>query len=146
MYYGISAILKRSENMSLFDWITGTSNQLTNEKHKAILSGNEDAIAALKKMDKKIGKLTAEFNGVGRVPPEVVAKVETLIKENAVAISKVTAVAPYEENRTERIGSFIRNEEPVTSQPIDWLEYVNKFKSNAGVPIEQRVAQFRVGR
>ncbi len=132
--------------MSFIDWITGTGNQLTNEKHKAILSGDEDAISALKKMDKKIGKLTAAFNGVGRVPPEVTAKVEALIKENAAAISKVTAVAPYEENRTERIGSFIRNETPVTSQSVDWLEYENVFKSNAGVRIEQRVAQFRVGR
>lgn len=132
--------------MSFIDWITGTSNQLTNEKHKAILSGDENAIAALKKMDKAIGKLTAAFNGVGRVPPEVTAQVEALIKENAVAISKVSAVAPYEENRTERIGSFIRNEDPVTSQPIDWLEYENVFRSNAGVRIEQRVAQFRVGR
>ncbi len=132
--------------MSFIDWITGTSNQLTHEKHKAVLSGNEDAIAALKKMDKKIGKLTASFNGVGRVPPEVTARVEALIRENAAAIAKVTAVAPYEENRTERIGSFIRNENPVTSQPVDWLEYENVFKSNAGVRIEQRVAQFRVGK
>jgi hypothetical protein len=132
--------------MSFIDWITGTANQLTNEKHRAILSGDENAIAALKKMDKKIGKLTAAFNGVGRVPPEVVTKVEALIRENAAAISKVTAVAPYEESRTERIGSFIRNEESVTSQPIDWLEYVNRFKSYTGAPIEQRVAQFRVGR
>lgn len=131
--------------MSIFDWINGTSNQLENEKHKALLGGNEDAIAALKKMDKKIGKLMKPFNGVARVPTEVVDQIETLIKENAKAISMVTATEPYEESRVERLGSFLRNAKNTTEVPIQWLEYENTFKSNSGATVEQRVAQFRLG-
>ncbi|HYD17043.1 MAG TPA: hypothetical protein VEF76_01025 [Patescibacteria group bacterium] len=131
--------------MSLWDIITGTTNELSNERHKAVLKGDEKAIAALKSMDKKIGKLTAKFNGIARVPPEVTKQVDDLIRQNAVAMTKVRAFAPYEEDTTERIGSFLRNETPVTEQEIKWLEYVNRFKSPNGAPIEQRVAQFKVG-
>lgn len=131
--------------MGLIDWFNGTGNQLENEKHKALLGGNEDAISALKKMDKKIGKLMKPFNGVARVPSEVVTQIEQLIKENEKAISLVTATEPYQESRVERLGSFLRNSKEVTEVAIDWLEYENTFKSNTGATVNQRVAQFRVG-
>lgn len=135
--------------MGLFDYISdkisGTSNQLHNEKNKALLGGNDDAIAALKKMDNQIGKLMKPFNGVARVPSNVVTQIEDLIKQNAQAITMVNATKPYEESRLERLGNTIRNDEATTEVSVKWLEYENVFTSNSGARIEQRVAQFRVG-
>lgn len=127
------------------DAISGTSSQLLNEKHQASLTGNEDAISMLKKMDRQVGKLMKPFNGVARVPPDVVMKIEKLIAENAKAMTLVNATQAYEQSRTERLGNFLRNDKGTTAQPIRWLEYENVFTSPTGGRIEQRVAQFRVG-
>ncbi len=135
--------------MGLFDYIgdkiSGTGNQLTSEKHQAILGGNENAISALKRMDRDIGKLMKPFNGVARVPPNVVENIEQLIKENAEAMTLVTATTAYQEGRAERLGNLLRNDKSTTEVAIKWLEYENVFTSPTGGRIEQRVAQFRVG-
>lgn len=135
--------------MGLFDFIgdkiSGTGNQLTNEKHQALLGGNENAISALKRMDRDVGKLMKPFNGVARMPPEVVTRIEQLIKENAEAMTLVTATTAYQEGRAERLGNLLRNDKSTTEVSIKWLEYENVFTSPTGGRIEQRVAQFRVG-
>jgi hypothetical protein len=135
--------------MGLFDYlsdkINGTSNQLHNEKNKVVLEGNEDAISALKKMDTQIGKLMKPFNGVARVPSEVVSQVEDLIKQNAQAITLVKGTKAYEESRLERLGNTLRNDDGTNSVPVKYLEYENVFKSNSGARVEQRVAQVRLG-
>lgn len=129
----------------LSDKINGTTNQLLNEKNRATLSGDEQAIANLKEMDHQIGKLLKPFNGVARVPAEVVTRVEQLIKENSASITRVTATKAYEESRLERLGNAVRGDDGTKEQSIRWLEYENVFTSPTGGRIEQRVAQFRVG-
>ncbi|MDE1151398.1 MAG: hypothetical protein PW788_02580 [Micavibrio sp.] len=131
--------------MSILDSLFGPAGQLGHEKHKAILKGPTDDIARLKKLDKAIGSLMKPFNGVARVPAEVATKIDALIRDNALSISRVVAVRPYEENALESIGTWVRGAQKATEQPLDWLEYENVYRSPNGNRIEQRVAQFKVG-
>ena len=131
--------------MSILQGIFGNASQLNNEKHKAILKGPADHIARLKKMDKAIGKLVEPFNGVARVPENITAKIDALVKENAFSMTQVVAVRPYEENTIEALGSWVRGAQKTTEVPIDWLEYETRYRSPHGNTITQRVAQFRVG-
>jgi len=131
--------------MSIFDSLFGPAGQLGHEKHKAILKGPDADIAKLRKMDKAIGSLMKPFNGVARVPENVTAKIDALIRDNALSISRVVAVRPYEESALESIGTWVRNAQKTTEQPLDWLEYENVYRSANGNPIQQRVAQFKVG-
>lgn len=131
--------------MSFSDWIMGTTHQLLNEKNQAILRGDAEAVARLKKADKQIGRLMQPFNGVARVPENVADKIESLLKENEAALARVLAVRSRARGRAEIIGDFIRNESAVTEEPLRWLEYQNVYRSPSGNRIEQRVAQVRVG-
>ena len=131
--------------MSILQNIFGNASQLNHEKRKAILKGPAEHIARVKKLDKAIGQLIAPFNGVSRVPENITAKIDAMVKENAFSISKVIAVRPYEENAIEALGTWVRGAAKTTEAPIDWLEYESTYRSPNGNRIDQRVAQFRVG-
>jgi len=130
--------------MSLLNSILG-GNDLPHEKHKARLKGPAADIARLRKLDKAIGSLIAPFNGVARVPDEVTAKIDTLVKAHQDSFARVAATRPYSENLIETLGSKFRGAAQVTEQPLDWLEYEISYRSRNGNRIEQRVAQVRVG-
>lgn len=130
--------------MSVFSAILG-GNDLPNEKHKARLKGPAADIARLRKLDKAIGGLIAPFNGVARVPDDVTAKVEALVRAHQDSFARVAATRPYSENLIESLGSKFRGAAQVTEQPLDWLEYESHYRSRNGNRIEQRVAQVRVG-
>ena len=130
--------------MSVFDTLLA-NNQLANEKHKARLRGPAADIARLRKMDKAIGSLIAPFNGVARVPEEVTAKIDALVKAHVDCFTRVAATRPYSEGLIETIGTRFRRAQKTTEQPLDWLEYESSYRSRSGARIEQRVAQFRVG-
>jgi len=130
--------------MSIFDLLPA-NNQLAHEKHKARLKGPAADIARLRKMDKTIGSLIAPFNGVARVPEDVTAKIDALVKSHTDCFTRVAATRPYSEGLVETLGSKFRGAKQVTEQPLDWLEYETTYRSRSGARIEQRVAQFRVG-
>lgn len=130
--------------MTIFDTLLG-GNQLAHEKHKARLKGPAADIARLRKMDKTIGSLIAPFNGVARVPEEVTAKIDALVKAHVDSFARVAATRPYSENLIETLGTKFRGAQKTTEQPLDWLEYESTYRSRSGARIEQRVAQFRVG-
>lgn len=132
--------------MGLFSFITGGGNQLVNEKNKVILEGPRDDVAALVALDRQIGKIMGEFNKRSRIPGEVTAGIEKLIKQAEPSFNRVTAKKPYSENRAERLGSWLRDTESVTEVDVRWIEYEHVYTSPTGGRIEQRVAQVRVGK
>lgn len=132
--------------MGLFSFITGGGNQLVNEKNKVILEGPKDDVAALVALDRQIGKIMGEFNKRSRIPSEVTAGIEKLIKQAEPSFNRVTAKKPYSEDRAERFGSWIRDTENVTEVDVRWVEYEHVYTSPTGGRIEQRVAQVRVGK
>jgi hypothetical protein len=132
--------------MGLFDKLFGAGNQLQYERNKAILAGPAEDISRIRELDKQIGKLTEAYNGVSRVPDHVTQKIDQLSKQAEASFARVVAKKPYEENHLERASGWLRGDKQVTEVPIDRLEYVITYPASYGQPVEQRIAQFKVGR
>jgi hypothetical protein len=132
--------------MSLWQFFFGAGNQLEFERNKAILAGPAEDVKRIRRLDQEIGKLTRAFNGVARVPPEVTQKIDALVKEVEPSFARVIAKKPYEESQVEALGSFLGGRTNVTEVPVEWLEYVIRYPASYGKPVEQRLAQFKVGK
>lgn len=132
--------------MSLWKFFFGAGNQLEYEKNKAILAGPSEDISRIRELDRQIGKLTAAYNGVSRVPEEVTRKIDALVEQARPSFSRVVAKKPYEENTLESVGTFLRGGDAVTEVPVEWLEYVVRYPASYNKPVEQRITQFKVGR
>ena len=123
--YCTSSFLKRLQRkLSLF---ANTPRRLTYEKNKVFLRGREEDIASMWCLDQEISDLTRSFNNVGRVPDEVVNKIDRHIKALGTVFKRVIAY------KTEK------------EIPVKDLEYLNPFQSQWGSQIEQRVAWIRLG-
>lgn len=122
------------------DAVMGTGHMLLNEKNKAIIDGDKDAVKKLKKMDRAIGKLMKPFNGAARIPDDVADRIEALVKAHARAIESVKATKLRHRGRAEIIGDMLFGDKPVLHEQLTRLEYENVYTSPNGVKIEQRLA------
>ena len=132
--------------MGVFQFLFGAGNQLHHEKNKAILAGPADDISRIRELDRQIGKLTAAYNGVARVPAAITKQIDAMAEAVRPSLERVVAKRPYEENTLERVGGWMRSAEPVTEVPLDRLEYVSTYPASYGQPVEQRLAWFKVGK
>lgn len=132
--------------MGVFSFLFGAGNQLHYERNKAILSGPAEDISRIRELDQQIGKLTAAFNGVARVPEAITKQIDAMADAVRPSLERIVAKKPYEENNLERFGSWARGAEQVTEVPIDRLEYVITYPASYGKPVEQRIAYFKIGK
>jgi hypothetical protein len=132
--------------MGLFEKLFGAGNQLQYERNKAILAGPADDISRIRELDKQIGKLTEAYNGVSRVPDHVTRQIDAMAKQVEPSLSRIVAKKPYEENSLERASGWLRGDKQITEVPIDRLEYIVTYPASYGQPVEQRIAQFKVGK
>lgn len=118
------------------------SDQLWYEKHQVRLKGAPEDIAAVVRMDKKIGKILSKFNGVSRMPDAKIAEVEKFVKQAEPAFRRLSAYVETEPGFIE--GVFNKNARPRVAT-YGYLEYNNYYKSEVGNDIEQRIARIRLG-
>lgn len=118
------------------------SDQLWFEKNQVRLKGSKDDIAAVVRMDKKIGKILSKFNGVSRMPDDKTAEIDKIVKQAEPAFRRLSAFTETEPGFLE--GMFNKNAQPKTVSH-NYLEYNNYYKSDVGNDIEQRVARIRLG-
>ena len=132
--------------MSLWKFFFGANNQLQYEKHKAILAGPSEDVARIRELDRQIGRLTEQFNGVSRVPEAITKQIDAMADAVRPSLERVVAKKPYEENYLERAAGWARGDRAVTEVPTDRLEYSITYPASYGKPVEQRLAYFKLGK
>lgn len=105
------------------------------------LRGDAKAIHTVQGLDRAIRRLTSKFNGVSRVPDDVVRKIDLHVRDVAPALAKVAASRHVQNDAFELLGTGeLTHEAPCTQ-----VEYTNTFRSQSGAEIEQRVTRIRFG-
>lgn len=116
-------------------------NAASGQAEAIYLKGDTASIADVQGLDRAIRRLTAKFNGVSRVPEDVVREIDKHIRDVRGALGKVTAVREVPNDIFEMTvsGQLTRQ------QPCAQVEYKNTFRSMSGTEIEQRVARISFG-
>jgi hypothetical protein len=138
---------------SLIKWVATSKKDektLAFEEKVAVLEGNRKDVARVKSLDAEIGSLMKSFNGIARLPDDVLAEINLHIQDVSPSLKRVAAFEPKTELEEtgevlkEMFGASTRSEKDNKGTPLSVLEYCNDYTSASGVKYKQQVAQIRL--